>query len=183
MRKLIGAFNMTLDGICDHTAVTADEQIHKHYEELLSNAGVILYGRKTYQLMEYWKSLIENPSGEQSLDDFAKVMDRTPKLVFSNTLKDLQWETAQLAEKGLEEEVVRLKQQTGSDIYAGSRSLIVQLMNLHLLDEFQICIHPVIAGKGLSLFEDLRDSFEFDLIETKSFNGGAVILYYKPVAI
>lgn len=183
MRKLIGAFNMTLDGICDHTAVTADEQIHKHYEELLNNAGVILYGRKTYQLMEYWKSLIENPSGEQSLDNFAKVMDRTPKLVFSNTLKDLHWETAQLAEKGLEEEVVRLKQQPGSDIYAGSRSLIVQLMNLHLLDEFQICIHPVIAGKGMSLFEDLSDRFEFDLIETKSFNGGAVILYYKPVAI
>lgn len=183
MRKLIGAFNMTLDGICDHTAVTADEQIHKHYEELLNNAGVILYGRKTYQLMEYWKSLIKDPSGEQSLDNFAKVMDRTPKLVFSNTLKDLHWETAQLAEKGLEEEVVRLKQQTGSDIYAGSRSLIVQLMNLHLLDEFQICIHPVIAGKGMSLFENLTDRFEFNLIKTKSFSGGAVIHYYKPVAI
>lgn len=64
MRKLIAAINMTIDGFCDHTAITPDEEIHRHYEKVLLDAGVILYGRVTYQLMQYWQTLIEQPSGE-----------------------------------------------------------------------------------------------------------------------
>lgn len=180
MRKLIAAINMTLDGFCDHTAIIPDEEIHQHYAELLDNAGVVLYGRITYQLMQYWQTLLRNPSGEKSMDDFATAIDKIPKIVFSHTLKNTEWDSAKLANKSLEEEVLELKQQPGKDFFAGSRSLIIQLMKLNLIDEFQLCIHPVIAGKGLPLFENLNERITLKLIKTKTFSGGAVILYYEP---
>ena len=97
MRKVIAAMNMTLDGFCDHTVMNADEEIHDHYSELLRSGGVILYGRITYQLMEYWPPFIKNPSGDKSMDEFAVVIDSIPKIVFSRTLKSLDWNTATLA--------------------------------------------------------------------------------------
>jgi dihydrofolate reductase len=180
MRKLIAAINMTLDGFCDHTAGIPDDEIHQHYADLLSNADTILYGRITYQLMEYWRTLLENPSDEKSMNDFAIAIDKIPKIVFSHTLKNVEWESAKLANRDIEEEVLELKQQSGKDILVGSRSLIIQLMKLNLLDEFQLCIHPVIAGTGLPLFENIKDRTVLKLIKTKTFSGGAVTLYYEP---
>ena len=180
MRKLIAAINMTLDGICDHTAGIPDDEIHQHYADLLSNADTILYGRITYQLMEYWRTLLENPSDEKSMNDFAIAIDKIPKIVFSHTLKNVEWESAKLANRDIEEEVLELKQQSGKDILVGSRSLIIQLMKLNLLDEFQLCIYPVIAGTGLPLFENIKDRTVLKLIKTKTFSGGAVTLYYEP---
>jgi len=75
MRKLIAAINTTLDGICDHTAGLPDEEIHQHYTELFGQGGAILYGRTTYQLMEFWRTLLENPSEEKSMNDFATAID------------------------------------------------------------------------------------------------------------
>ena len=180
MRKLIAAINMTLDGICDHTAGIPDDEIHQHYADLLSNADTILYGRITYQLMEYWRTLLENPSDEKSMNDFAIAIDKIPKIVFSHTLKNVEWKSAKLATRDIEEEVLELKQQSGKDILVGSRSLIIQLMKLNLLDEFQLCIYPVIAGTGLPLFENIKDRTVLKLIKTKTFSGGAVTLYYEP---
>lgn len=182
MRKLIAGINMTLDGFCDHTAIDPDEEIHQHYAELLDNAGLILYGRITYQLMQYWQNLLKNPSGEKSIDDFAIAIDKIPKLVFSNTLENTEWDTAQLSDKSLEEKVIELKQSPdGGDILVGCRSLIIQLMNLNLIDEFQLCIHPVVAGSGLPLFENINDKTLFKLKKTKTFGSGAVTLYYEPI--
>ena len=181
MRKVIAAINMTLDGICDHTAGIPDEDLHQHYAELLDNAGVLLYGRITYQLMQFWQTLLKNPSGQKSMDDFALAIDKIPKIVFSQTLKNTEWDTAKLATKEIEKEVVELRQQSGKDILVGSRSLITQLINLHLIDEFQICIHPMIERKGLPLFDKIEDSVIFRLLKTKSFGSGAIVLYYEPV--
>jgi len=188
MRKVIAAINMTLDGFCDHTAIIPDEEIHNHYTNLLSNGGTILYGRITYQLMEFWKTLVENPSGEKSMDDFAVVIDKIPKIVFSHTLKEVDWKSTRLANRGLEEEVLALKKSRpasggrgSKNILVGSRSLIMQLLKLNLIDEFQLCVHPVVAGSGLSLFENLNDKTAFKLIKTKTFKGGAVVLYYEPI--
>jgi dihydrofolate reductase len=178
MRKLIAAINMTLDGFCDHTAIIPDEEIHQHYADLLSNADTILYGRITYQLMEYWRTLVTNPTGNKSMDDFAVVMDRIPKIVFSHTLKNVDWESATLANRTIEEVVLELRQQSGRDILVGSRSLIVNLMKLNLIDEYQLCVHPVIAGKGLPLFENMHDRTILKFRKIKTFTSGAVILYY-----
>ncbi|GEO09238.1 dihydrofolate reductase family protein [Segetibacter aerophilus] len=182
MRKVIAAINMSLDGFCDHTTLIADEEIHDHYTKLLSNAGTLLYGRITYQLMEYWQPFVKNPSGEKSFDDFAVIIDKVPKIVFSRTLKKVEWETATLATKDIKDEVSELKQQAGKDILVGSRSIIVSLLNLHLIDELQLCIQPIIAGKGLALFENIHDRNEFKLIKTKVLNSsGSMILYYEPL--
>lgn len=186
MRKIVAAFNMTLDGFCDHTAITPDEEVHQHYTNLLHDGDAILYGRITYELMQFWQALIKNPSGEKSMDDFAMAIDKIPKLVFSHTLKNedpsaIGWESAKLANRSLEEEVLELRQKPGKDIFVGSRSLIIQLMNLRLIDQLQLCVHPVVAGNGLPLFEDISDSITLKLTKTKTFRGGGVILYYEPV--
>jgi dihydrofolate reductase len=180
MRKIVAAINMTLDGICDHTAGMPDEEIHRHYTELLGQADAILYGRITYQLMEFWRSFLENPSEEASMNEFAVAIDRIPKIVFSHTLKDVDWSSAKLSGQTLEEAALELRQQPGRNILAGSRSIIIQLMKLNLVDEFQLCIYPVVAGGGLPLFEDMNDRNIFKLKKTKTFGSGAVILYYEP---
>jgi len=183
MRKLIAGINMTIDGYCDHTAIIPDEEIHHHYAELLNNAGAILYGRITYQLMQFWQTLVKNPSDEKSMNDFAIAIDKIPKIVFSNTLKSTEWESATLSNQSIENEVLELKQQSGKDVFVGSRSLIIQLMKLNLIDEYQLMVHPVVAGSGLPLFENINDRTILKLIKTKTFSGGAVTLYYKPTKI
>jgi dihydrofolate reductase len=183
MRNLIAAINMTLDGFCDHTAGLPDEEIHQHYTELLGQGDAILYGRTTYQLMEFWRTLLENPSEEKSMNDFATAIDKIPKIVFSRTIKNVEWESATIAKRDLKDEVLELKQSRNGgskDILVGSRSLIIQLMKLNLIDEYQLCVHPVVAGSGLPLFENIKDRTILKLIKTKTFSGGAVTLYYEP---
>lgn len=180
MRKVIAAINMTVDNMFDHTAVDPDEEVHRHYADLLRQAGVVLYGRITYQLMTYWKTMVQEPSGNEAMDDFAVVMDQVPKIVFSHTLQDAGWESATLANRALREEVLELKQQAGKDILVGSRSLILQLLKLGLIDECQFCIHPVLAGRGQLLFENIGERISLRLLDTKTFASGAIILYYEP---
>ncbi|NML38168.1 dihydrofolate reductase [Chitinophaga sp. G-6-1-13] len=181
MRKLIAAINMTLDGNCDHRAGIADDELHHHYTELLRHSDTVLYGRITYQLMEsYWPDVVKNPTGNPSTDEFAVAMENISKVVFSHTLKHLDWESATLAKRDIEEEVLALRQQPGKDILVGSRSLIITLLNLHLIDEFQLCIQPIIAGKGLSLFENINDRIVLHLKKTKTFGSGATVFYYEP---
>lgn len=180
MRKIIAALNMTVDGICDHTAGIPDEEIHQHYRALLGKGDAILYGRKTYQLMEFWRTFLESPSEEKSMNDFAIAIDNIPKIVFSRTLKNVDWKSATIAKRDLKDEILELKEQSGKDIFVGSRSLIIQLMNLNLIDEFQLCIYPMVEGSGLPLFESIDNRVIFKLAKTKVFNSGAVIMYYQP---
>lgn len=180
MRKLIAGINMTLDGRFDHNAVVPDEEIHNHYAEQLRNADTALFGRITYQLMTYWQSLLSNPSGNKAMDDFAAAIDSIRKIVFSKTLTELDWPTASLAKRELKEEVLELRQQPGRDILVSSRSIIIGLMNLNLIDELQLCVHPVSAGKGHMLFEFLNIKSEFTLVRSKTFKSGAVLLCYRP---
>ncbi|MCO6164077.1 dihydrofolate reductase family protein [Flavobacterium sp. NRK F7] len=180
MRKIIGALNMTIDGICDHTAGIPDEAIHMHYTELLQKGDAILYGRKTYELMTYWQTILENPSEEKTMNEFALAIDTIPKIVFSNTLKEINWKSASLSQNNLKEEVIALKKQSGKAILVGSRSLIIALLQLNLIDELQLCIHPMVEGKGLSLFENINERMVFNLVKHKTFTNGAIILYYQP---
>lgn len=180
MRKVTAGINMTLDGYCDHTAIDPDNDIHRHYAEQLHQAGVILFGRITYQLMQFWQTLLQQPSGDPSMDDFARAIDRIPKIVFSHTLKDTAWDTATLAGQSPEKVVSDLKQQPGKDIFVGSRSLIHQLLKHSLIDELHLMVHPVVAGGGLPLFENAKRPIPLRLIRTKTFPSGAVLLYYAP---
>ena len=181
MRKLIAAMNMTLDGFCDHTAMIADDEIHQHYNDLLRSADILIYGRITYQLMEsHWPAVVRNPTGNTPTDEFAVLIDNISKIVFSHTLKNVGWKNARVANRGIKEEVLALKQQPGKDIFVGSPSLIVAAMNLDLVDEYQLSIQPTIAGKGLRLFKNINDRVDLKLLKTKTFGSGAIALYYEP---
>lgn len=182
MRKVIAAINMTLDGFCDHTAGIADDELHQHYNELLKSGDSLLYGRITYQLMEsYWPGVVKNPTGNKSEDEFAGLIDELTKIVFSRTLKKVDWKNSKLATNSLKEEVLELKQQPGKPIFAGSPSVIAQLMQLDLIDEYQLCVHPIILGKGLRLFKNIEEMKYLKLIKTKTFSSGAIVLYYVPI--
>jgi dihydrofolate reductase len=180
MRKVIAAINMTIDGFCDHTAGIADDELHQHYNTLLGQAGIMLYGRITYQLMEsYWPYVVKNPTGNKPTDDFALIIQNISKLVFSHTLNNVEWENAKLAKRSIEEEVLDLRQKAGKNILVGSPGLIVELTNLNLIDEYQLCVHPVILGKGLPLFKNMNNTSVLKLLKTKILESGAIILYYE----
>ena len=172
--------NMTLDGFCDHTAMIADEEIHEHYTELLTNADTIIYGRITYQLMEYWRSVVENPTGDKSMDDFAEAIDNISKIVYSRTLENVDWRNAELKKEIIKDEILELKQQAGKNILVGSPGLIVSLANLGVIDEFQLGVQPTVVGSGLALFKNITDRVDLKLLRTKTFGCGAVFLYYEP---
>lgn len=184
MRPLIAAMNMTLDGFCDHTYGKADDELHEHYNQMLRNSGLLLYGRTTYELMEaYWPTVVKNPTGVKAQDDFAVLIDDIDKVVFSHKLRQVSWKNARLATKSLEGEVLDLKQQPGKPISAGSPSLIAQLLNLGLVDELQICVQPTIAGKGLVLFRDISELIDLKFLKTEILSGtGSVIHYYHPTS-
>lgn len=185
MGKLIAAINITLDGFCDHTAMTADDEIHQHYNELLISADTLLYGRITYQLMEsYWPSLVKQPSGNKPMDEFAVLIDNISKIVFSTTLKKVDWKNTELKREINKEEILKLKQSHSSgskNILAGSPSLIVALTQLNLIDEYQLAVHPVVSDSGLPLFKNLANKVNLKLLKTKTFYCGAIVLYYEPV--
>ena len=184
MRKLIAAMNMTLDGFCDHTAMIADEEIHEHYNDLLRNAGTLIYGRITYQLMEsYWPTVVKNPTGNKPMDDFAVLIDDLPKIVYSRTLKNVVWKNSTLKKEIIKEEIIALKQSRNGgskNIVVGSPSLIVALAQLGVVDEYQLAVQPTVLGSGLQLFKNIRDRIDLKLIKTKSFGGGPIVLYYEP---
>ena len=168
MRKLIAAINMTLDGFCDHTAMIADDDILQHYNELLSNADTLIYGRITYQLMEsYWPSIVKNPTGNKPEDEFAVLIDNILKIVFSRTLKNVDWKNTKLKKEVIKEEVLELKQQAGRNILVGSPSLIVTLTQLDLIDEYQLDVQPIVLGSGLPLFKNIKDRVDLKLLKTK----------------
>lgn len=183
MRKVIAAINVTIDGFCDHSAgLSADEELHDHYAHILNNAGVILYGRTTFELMKFWQELLDHPSDDPSMNDFARSIDQVEKLVFSRSMSDTGWDSARLVHQPLEELVEKLRNEPGRDILVGSRSLIVQLLKSNLLDELQLCIHPVIEGKGLPLFDEIHNQISFKLSKTKTLSSGATVLYLVPAS-
>jgi len=184
MGKLIAAMNMTLDGFCNHTAMIADDEIHQHYNELLSNADTLIYGRVTYQLMEsFWPTVVKKPTGNKPIDEFAVLIDNIQKIVYSRTLKNVDWKNTTLKNEINKEEIAALKQShnDGSkNIVVGSPGLIVALANLDMVDEYQLSVQPTILGNGLPLFKNISNRIDLKLIKTKTFSCGAVTFYYKP---
>lgn len=174
--------NMTLDGFCDHTSMIADDEIHEHYSDLLRNTGTLIYGRTTFQLMEsYWPTVVKNPTGSKSNDDFAVLIDNIPKIVYSRTLKSVDWKNSTLKKEIVKDEILKLKQEPGKSIGVGSPSLIIQMAQLDLVDEFQLSVHPTVVGSGLPLFKNITDRIDLKLLKTKTFGCGAVTFYYEPV--
>ena len=184
MRKLIAAINMSLDGFCDHTGMIADDELHQHFNELLSNADTLIYGRTTYQLMEnHWPSVVKNPTGNKPTDEFAVLIDNIQKIVYSRTLQHVDWKNSTLKKEIIKEDILGLKQSRSGgskNIIVGSPSLIVGLAQLGLVDEYQPVVHPVVVGSGLPLFKNIKDKIDLKLLKTKPLSAGQLVLYYEP---
>ena len=179
MKKFIAAINMTLDGYCDHTVGVVSDETHQHYNDLLSDADTMLFGRTTYQLMEgHWPNLVKNPSGNSVQDTFASLIDDIEKVVYSKSLSSVAWKNTELKNELKKDDLLKLKEHEGKNVLISSPSLIVQCAKLGLIDEYQLCISPIIAGKGLPLFKNIQDIIELNYIKSKTFECGVVALYY-----
>ncbi len=182
MRKVVFAINMTTDGYFSHTDGIVDDELHEYFARLLRTAGLLLYGRITYQLMvPYWPDVAKNQSESEAINEFARVFDSLDLVVFSTTMKQVGGSKTRIVRGNVAEEVLALKQQPGKDIFAGSLSIASQLSERGLIDEYHFVIHPVVAGKGPRLFETvtLQKKLQLDLIGSAAFRSGVVALHYK----
>jgi dihydrofolate reductase len=180
MRKIIFAINNTINGFADHTVMIADAELHNFFSNLLDESDVILFGRKTYQLMDaYWPNAWDDSRSTESEKRFADKINPIKKIVFSNTLKKVDWQNSVLAEKDLVSTVKEFKKQDGKPVSAGSINIASQLFKENLIDEFWFAVHPVISGKGPRLFDGIDVNTKLEFVDSINFNSGVVILHYK----
>lgn len=181
MRNLIYAINITLDGCCDHTKMIADEELLEHYAQLLRGADLLVYGRKTYQLMvPYWPDLARDDSGTKAQVEFAQTFDSINKIVFSRSLDSAEGGNTRIVRTNLREEIVKLKREQGKNILAGGVDIPSQLVELGLVDEYRFVVQPIIAGEGRRLLEgvSLEERLKLRLVESKILKSGSVALQY-----
>ncbi|MCK8485769.1 dihydrofolate reductase family protein [Paenibacillus sp. MBLB2552] len=190
MRKLVLFLHASLDGFVegpngemDIGWVSYDSDLERHAKEILSTADTVIWGRRTYQMMHsYWPSVPSNPSASQHEREHAEWIEKTEKIVFSTTLEKVDWNNSRLVNKDIEKEIRRLKQQPGKDmVILGSPRLAHHFMQLDLIDEYKITVSPVLIGKGLPLFQGLKEKINLKLIENKTFDSGAIGLMYQTV--
>ena len=179
MRKVTFAINITLDGYCGHESGIADDEVHEYFTGLLRDSGVEILGRNTYHLMyPYWHDVAVNQSETEVINEFARTFDSIPKIVFSTTLKSVEWNNTTLLHSNLREEIMKLKAQPGKNISIGSLNIASQVAGWDLIDEYFLVFHPVIAGKGPRLFESV-ENLTLKLVGSKTFRSGVVALHYK----
>ena len=185
MRKLIFAINTTLDGVVDHMKIgPPDQETGEYFIHLTREADTFLYGRKTYQLMvPYWPDIAKNSSGQTTARaEFARAFDAVDKIiVFSQSLDRAEGEKTRIVHTGLHDEVLKLKHEQGKNIMTGGVTLASQLAELGLIDEYHFAVHPIIAGEGRRLFEgvSLQEKLRLELVESKTFTSGCVLLHFK----
>jgi len=181
MRNVIFAINITLDGCCDHTKGIADEELLEHYTDLLRDADLQVFGRKTYQLMvPYWPDVAKDPSETKASREFAKTFVSINKIVFSQSLESAEDKNTKIVRTNLQDEIVRLKREQGKNISVGGVSIPSQLIELGLVDEYRFVVQPIVAGEGRRLLEgvSLPERLQLKLVESKIFKSGCVALRY-----
>jgi dihydrofolate reductase len=182
MRNVIYAINLTLDGCCEHSKFNPAEDLLEHFTRLLrDDAGVLVYGRKTYQLMvPYWPDIAKSQSETKADREFAQAFDSLNKIVFSRTLAGAEDKNTRIVRSNLRDEILKLKQEPGKNILVGGVDVPSQLMELGLIDEYRVVVMPIIAGEGRRLFEavNLPQKRQLKLVESKTFKSGCVALRY-----
>ena len=180
MRNVIYAINVTLDGCCDHTKMIADEEIHQYFTHVMRDVDLLVFGRKTYQLMvPFWPDVAKNHSETEAMNEFADAFDSINKIVFSHSLDSAEGNTRIVRAK-LQDEILKLKQEPGKNILIGGVSIPSQLVELGLVDEYRFVVQPIVAGEGRRLLEgvSLPERLQIKLVESKIFKSGCVALRY-----
>jgi dihydrofolate reductase len=183
MRKLVFAINITLDGCCDHTKGIPDEDLHDYHTNLLREADVLLYGRKTYQLMvPFWPDVAKaNSDPSRSMIEFARTFVAVKNIVvFSRTLTSVEGKNTRIVSGPMKDEILKLKQGEGKNILVGGVDVPSQLMQLGLIDEYHVVVQPIIVGEGRRLLEgvSLQEGLQLKLVESRTFRSGTVALRY-----
>ncbi|MGA9390190.1 MAG: dihydrofolate reductase family protein [Candidatus Sulfotelmatobacter sp.] len=178
MRKVIVSNLASVDGFFEGSNKeldwhVVDDEFFAYAKDMLRNADTLFFGAVTYQLMAaYWPTA---PS-----DEIAERMNNLPKVVFSRTLKSLDWNNSRLVSHNIPEEVSKLKQQAGKDIVVlGSAELASSLLQWGLVDEYRVIVNPVLLGKGRPLFTDITERIRLKLLATKVLASGVVMLSYQ----
>src|SRR6185369_7314467 len=182
MRPLRYSINVTLDGCCDHRAMIADEELHRHAAENIAHADALLFGRVIYEMMEAaWRARTgAKPDWMQPwMEPFARTIDAAKKYVVSNTLSRVDW-NAELVRGDLGNAVQQLKQQPGKGLFVGGVKLPLALAELGLIDEYEFIVHPRLVGHGPTLFAGLSKRVDLRLVSRLEFGSGAVAMRYEP---
>jgi dihydrofolate reductase len=182
MRNVIFAINITVDGCCDHTKVIGSEEIHEYFTHLMRDVDLLIFGRKTYQLMvPFWPDVAKNQSETKAMNEFAQTFDSINKIVFSQSLGSAEGKNTRIVRTKLQDEILKLKQEQGKNILAGGVSIPSQLIELGLVDEYYFVVHPIVAGEGRRLLEgiNLQERLQLKLVESKTLKSGCVALRYS----
>jgi dihydrofolate reductase len=186
LRKVIYAMSVSLDGFIeavdgDISWSFHDEELHRHFNEQEETIGVFLYGRRMYTGMAaFWPTADENPAAPEQEKEYARIWRSKPKIVFSNTLERVEW-NSRLVRGNIAEEVARLKEQPGKDMSVSGAGIAATFMQLGLIDEYRLYIHPVILGSGKPMFQQQPGRINIKLVEQHKFESGVVLLRYHKV--
>ena len=181
MRNVIYAINVTLDGCCDHTKFNPDEEALEHHTRLLRDFDLLVYGRKTHQLMvPYWPDIAKSQSETKADIEFAQAFVSKKKVVFSRSLDRAEDGNTRIVRTNLHDEILKLKREPGKDILVGGVDIPSQLTELGLIDEYCFVVMPIIAGEGRRLLEgvSLQEKLQLKLVDSKIFKSGCVALRY-----
>ena len=180
MRPLRYSINVTLDGCCDHRAVIANEELHRHAAENIAWADALLFGRVTYEMMEAaWRPPAQMEARPAWMEPFARTIDAAKKYVVSSTLERVDW-NAELVRGDLGTAVQQLKRESGKGLFVGGVTLPLALAELGLIDEYEFVVHPRIAGRGPTLFAGLSKPVDLKLVSRHEFSSGMVAMRYEP---
>jgi dihydrofolate reductase len=180
MRPLRYSINVTLDGCCDHRAVTPDEDLHRNAVKNLEEADALLFGRVTYEMMEAgFRPPAETGSRPVWMEPFARTIDAKKKYVVSGTLDRVDW-NGELLRGDLGTAVQHLKRKSGKGLLVGGVKLPLALAELGLIDEYEFVVHPRLAGHGPTLFAGLSKRIDLRLVSRLEFGSGAVAMRYEP---
>jgi dihydrofolate reductase len=183
MRKVILAINMSIDGCISHMSLPGpDEEVGGYFNDLMLDADLIAYGRKMYEIMfPYWA---DEANWADELDtEFGQRLTAFDKVVFSRTLANAEYNT-RVVSTDPAAELLKLKQAPGKNIYVGTVSMVPQLAQAGVIDEYHFVVVPVIVGQGPRLVEDgaLAENLNLELVAAKTFKSGWIALHYKKQA-
>jgi len=183
MRNVIFGINITLDGCCDHTKGTGSEEVQEYFAHLMRDVDLLAFGRKTYQLMvPFWPDVAKNHSGQtRAMNEFARAFDSVDQIiVFSRSLERAEGKNTRIVRTRPQDEILKLKQERGKNILIGGVDMPSQLIEVGLVDEYHVVVHPVVVGEGRRLLEGtrLQERLQLRLVESNVLKSGCVALRY-----
>ncbi len=180
MRPLRYSINVTLDGCCDHLGIVPDEELFRHAFENLAQADALIFGRVIYEMMEAaWRQPAPAGARPAWMEPFARTIDAARKYVVSSTLERVDW-NAELLRGDLGQAVQQLKREPGKGLFVAGVQLPLALTELGLIDEYELIVHPRLAGHGPTLFAGLSKPVDLKLVSRLELGSGAVAMRYEP---